>query len=206
MAEKSEAQESGLRKFILVVFVGGWIAAVAAFSLFMRAWIPDQDLKADLAAIEEADTEDVQPDRLLPPTLQPISDPLPDLPVSGSTYVPLYNDLYLGEQRRLSDLSVTLSLRNTSADLDLYVTSITVFDERGKSMTKLLDGPHVLKPLAAGQFYMDDSLTRDDKHIATVIVKWSAEGVIDSPFIGALIIGSYGVKSLSLSIRGENRP
>ncbi len=51
MVEKSEGQYGRLQKFILLVFFGGWIGAVVAFALFMRAWIPDVDLKADLAAI-----------------------------------------------------------------------------------------------------------------------------------------------------------
>ncbi len=75
MVEKSEGQYGRLQKFILLVFFGGWIGAVVAFALFMRAWIPDVDLKADLAAIEEADTDEADLDGPLPPALQPLTGP-----------------------------------------------------------------------------------------------------------------------------------
>ncbi len=174
MVEKSEGQYGRLQKFILLVFFGGWIGAVVAFALFMRAWIPDVDLKADLAAIEEADTEEANLDGPLPPTLQPLSGPLPAFPVSGSVYVPLYSSLYVGGRRSLKNLSATLSLRNTSADQALIVTSVTYFDGNGKAVVELLDVPHVLAPMATAEFYTDQSSTSGGP-VATVIVGWGAE-------------------------------
>jgi hypothetical protein len=88
MVEKSDGQYGRLQRFILFVFFIGWIGAVVAFALFMRAWIPDVDLKADLAAIEEADTDEADLDSS-PATLQPLTGPLPAFTVSSSTYVPL---------------------------------------------------------------------------------------------------------------------
>jgi hypothetical protein len=205
MVEKSEGQYGRLQKFILLVFFGGWIGAVVAFALFMRAWIPDVDLKADLAAIEEADTEEANLDGPLPPTLQPLSGPLPAFPVSGSVYVPLYSSLYVGGRRSLKNLSATLSLRNTSADQALIVTSVTYFDGNGKAVVELLDVPHVLAPMATAEFYTDQSSTSGGP-VATVIVGWGAETSAAPPLIEAVILGNYGAKSISFVSRGESRP
>ena len=205
MVEKSEGQYGRLQKFILLVFFGGWIGAVVAFALFMRAWIPDVDLKADLAAIEEADTEEANLDGPLPPTLQPLSGPLPAFPVSGSVYVPLYSSLYVGGRRSLKNLSATLSLRNTSADQALIVTSVTYFDGNGKAVVELLDVPHVLGPMATAEFYTDQSSTSGGP-VATVIVGWGAEASDAPPLIEAVILGNYGAKSISFVSRGESRP
>jgi hypothetical protein len=204
MVEKSEGQYGRLQKFILLVFFGGWIGAVVAFALFMRAWIPDVDLKADLAAIEEADTEEANLDGPLPPTLQPLSGPLPAFPVSGSVYVPLYSSLYVGGRRSLKNLSATLSLRNTSADQALIVTSVTYFDGNGKAVVELLDAPHVLAPMATAEFYTDQSSTSGGP-VAAVIVGWGAETSITPPLIEAVILGKYGAKSISFVSRGESR-
>ena len=205
MVEKSEGQYGRLQIFILLVFFGGWIGAVVVFALFMRAWIPDVDLKADLAAIEEADTEEEDPNRPLPPALQLLSGPLPALVVSGSVYVPLYSSLYVGGQRSLKNLSATLSLRNTSADQALIVTSVTYFDGNGKAVVELLDVPHALAPMATAEFYADQSSTSGGP-VATVNVGWGAETSVAPPLIEAVILGNYGVKSISFVSRGESRP
>jgi hypothetical protein len=205
MVEKSEGQYGRLQKFILLVFFGGWIGAVVVFALFMRAWIPDVDLKADLAAIEEADTDEANLDGPLPPSLQPLSGPLPAFPVSGSVYVPLYSSLYVGGRRSLKNLSATLSLRNTSADQALIVTSVTYFDGIGKAVVELLDVPHVLAPMATAEFYTNQSSTSGGP-VAAVIVGWGAETSIAPPLIEAVILGNYGAKSISFVSRGETRP
>ncbi len=204
MVDKSEGQYGRLQKFILLVFFGGWIGAVVVFALFMRAWIPDVDLKADLAAIEEADTDEANLDGPLPPSLQPLSGPLPAFPVSGSVYVPLYSSLYVGGRRSLKNLSATLSLRNTSADQALIVTSVTYFDGNGKAVVELLDVPHVLAPMATAEFYTDQSSTSGGP-VAAVIVGWGAETSITPPLIEAVILGNYGAKSISFISRGESR-
>jgi hypothetical protein len=162
-------------------------------------------LKADLAAIEEADTNQEDLDGPLPPALQPLTGPPPAFPVSGSVYVPLYSSLYVGGHRSLKNLSATLSLRNTSADQALVVTSVTYFDENGKAVVELLDVPHVLAPMATAEFYTDQSGTPGGP-AATVIVRWGAETSINPPLIEAVILGNYGAKSISFVSRGENHP
>jgi len=205
MVEKSEGQYGRLKKFILLVFFIGWIGAVVVFALFMRAWIPDVDLKADLAAIEETDTDEANLDGPLPSVLQPLSGPLPALAISGSVYVPLYSSLYVGGRRSLKNLSATLSLRNTSADKALIVTSVTYFDGNGKAVVELLDVPHVLAPMATAEIYADQSSTSGGP-VATVIVGWGAETSVAPPLIEAVILGNYGAKSISFVSRGESSP
>ena len=205
MVENSEQQYGRMQRFILFVFVIGWIGVVAALALFMRAWIPDIDLKADLAAIEEADTDEVSLDRPLPTTLQPLTGPLPAFLGSGTVYVPLYSSLYVGGQRSLKNLSATLSLRNTSADQTLILTSVTFFDDTGKAVVKLLDEPHALAPMATAELYTDQSRTSGGP-ITAVIVEWGTEASGEPLLAEAVILGNYGAKSISFISRGESRP
>ena len=173
MVEKSERQDGRLQRFILFVFLAGWMAAIAVIALFMRAWIPDVDLKADLAAIEEADTDQAVPNGPTPPVLQPLSGPIPAFPVSGSAHVPLYGSLYVGGQPSLKNLSATLSLRNTSTDQALVVTSAAYFDGNGKIVAERFDKAHVLATMAAAELSIDQT-RRDDGPVATVVVRWGS--------------------------------
>ncbi len=206
MAETSAQQPGRARNLLLlVVFLGGWIAAIVAFALFMRGWVPEVDLEASLAAIEEAETEPAEPGGPASPGLQPLSGPLPALAVSGSIYVPVYSSLYVGGERRLKSLSATMSLRNTSADQALVVTGVTTFDAGGRAVADRFDGPQVLAPMATAEFYIDQS-SASGNPVAAVLITWGAEAPILRPLGEAVIIGSYGAKSLSLISRGAHRP
>lgn len=186
------------------VFLLGYIVAILAGALFMRAVIPDIDLKTELAAIEQQDTERVDLGEL-PPVLRPLGEAVPVLPISGSVYVPLYNELYVGGQRSSKNLSATLLLRNTSVDQELVVTSATYFNAEGKPVAELFEGPHVLPPTATATFYVDRS-GMPDASISSIVVDWGAEMPIAEPTIEAVVLGSYGAKSISFVSRGTRRP
>ncbi len=205
MAENPEGPGERMPRVNLFVFLVGWIAAVVVLVLVMMALIPEVDLEADLAAIEKADTDQAVLDGSLPSVLQPLSGPRPELPLSGSVYVPLYSGLYVGGQRSLTNLSATLSLRNTSADQTLVVTSVTYFNGNGEAVLELFDMPHALAPMATAEFYIDQS-GMDGGPVAGVVVKWGAETSIAPPLIEAVIVGNYGVKSISFVSRGESLP
>lgn len=201
MSEKPEAQDRGLRAFVLYLFVGGWIATIVVVALLMRTWIPDVDVKAKLAAIEEEETDQIEPE-LLPATLGPLSGSVPALAVSGATYVPLYESLYVGGKRSLENLSATLSLRNTSGDQAVIVSAVTYLDKSGAEVASVLEGPRLLAPLAIAELYIDQS-SHPDGPVAAAIVDWGTEGPASPPIIEAVIVGSYGAKSISFISRGQ---
>ena len=204
MAEEPERRKREPRSG-LYIFLAGWIAAVAGGAFLMRIWIPDVDLEAYHIAIEEADTDQAVLAGPLPPVLQPLSEPYPAFPFSGSVHVPLYSGLYVGGERSLKNLSATLSLRNTSADQTLVITSVAYFNEDGEAVAELFDVPHGLAPMATAKFYIDQSRSQGGP-AAVVVARWAAETSIAAPLIEAVILGHYGAKSISFISRGESRP
>lgn len=202
MAERSEARDGGLRQFFLYLFVLGWLATIVTVALMMRAMVPDVDLKAELAALEAAETDQADPDDM-PSALRPLGEPLPAFAVTGSSYVPLYASLYVGGQRSLKGLSATLSLRNRSADQAMVVTSVTYFDAAGTAVARLFEEPQVLSPMATAEFYIDQA-SHSGGPIAAVVVEWGAESDMIPPLVEAAIVGSYGTKSISFISHGQD--
>ncbi len=202
MAERSEARDSGLRQFFLYLFVLGWLATIVTVALMMRAIVPEVDLKAELAALEAAETDQADPDET-PSALKPLSGPVPSFAVTGSSYVPLYASLYVGGQRSLKGLSATFSLRNRSADQAIVVTSVTYVDAAGAAVARLFDEPRVLSPMASAEFYIDQ-VSHSGGPIAAVVVDWGAQSATAPPLAEAVIVGSYGAKSISFVSRGQN--
>lgn len=204
MAEQFGGRDGGLRRFVLYVSILGWVATIVAIALFMRIWIPDVDLKAELDAIEQADTEDAETGGS-PSVLQPLAGPLPAFSVSGATYVPLYGGLYVGGKRSLKNLSATLSLRNLATDDALIFTTVSYLNAGGEAVGEALDAPQVLAPLATAEFYIDRSdLPGGD--VAAVVVEWGGETSTAPPLIEAVILGNYGAKSISFVSRGQLLP
>jgi hypothetical protein len=203
--EGPQNRHGSSQRLTLLLFLVGWVASIVALIFVMKAIIPEANLEADLAAIEAVDTDPAALDGALPPELQPLSGLRRELPLSGSVYVPLYDTLYVGGQRSLKNLSATLSLRNTSSDQTLVVTSVTYFDSKGAIIAELLKSPHSMAPMTTAEVYIDQSRA-DDTSIAGVVVGWGAETSIAPPLAEAVIVGSYGAKSISFVSRGERRP
>lgn len=198
--------EGGSRQQLgLFVFLGGWVAAIVVLVLVMMALIPETDLEADLLVLEETDTEEATLDGPLPAVLQPLPEPVPEFSKAGSVYVPMYSGLYVGGQRSLTNLSATLSLRNTSADQSLVVTSIKYFNGRGESVADLLDAPRLMAPRTTAEVYIDQNKSNEDP-VTGIVIGWGAGQSIAPPLVEAVIVGSYGIKSISFVSRGENRP
>jgi hypothetical protein len=202
MAERSETRDGGLRQFFLYLFVLGWLATIVTVALMMRAMVPAVDLQAELEALEAAETDEADPDEA-PSALQDLSGPLPSFAVTGSSYVPLYASLYVGGQRSLKGLSATLSLRNRSADQALVITSVTYLDSAGATVAGLFQEPQVLAPMATAEFYIDQA-SHSGGPIAAAIVDWGAESAVTPPLVEAVIVGSYGTKSISFVSRGQD--
>jgi len=207
MTESSNERYGRLQKFIMAVSAISWIAIVVGIALLMRFWLPDIDLKADLAAIEDATTEQMPFDRPLPAALRPLSGALPAAAASGSIYLPLYSDLYVGGQRGLKRLSSTLTLRNISADRSVIVTALTYFDESGKAVSAPLDNPHELAPMSTAKLYVDGSDT-NGAIVSAAVIEWSMPDGGEAPplLVQAVTVGNYGTKVVSFMTDGVARP
>ena len=72
-------------------------------------------------------------------------------------------------------------------------------------MANRVNAPHTLAPMAAAEFYVDQSRSEGGP-VASIAVRWAAERSIAPPIVEAVMVGSYGVKSISFVTRSESRP
>lgn len=206
MGGLSEEHSKRQERLTVFLFHFSWITLISVFALLMRVWLgPPDNLAEDLNAFDEAETDIVSYDFALPPTLQPLTDPLPASPVSNSVHVPLYRSLYVGEHRTLKSLAGTLSIHNTSSEHPLILTNLTYFDGNGEATIERLEAPYVLPPMASAEIFIDHE-EADTAPVATAVVGWSGHASITPPLIEAVIIGKYGTKSFSVLSRGVSLP
>ncbi len=192
------------RNVFFAVFIG-WIATIAAFAILMRVVLSNVDIEEQWAAAEQDDTVQATASGVLSAALQPIPEPAPTFSASGAVYVPLYSSLYVGGERVLKNVSTTLSIRNRSANAAIAVTSVTYHAAGGSTVAEPLAQPHLLAPMAVAEFYIDQRPEAGGP-AATVVVGWGAETPSSPPLVEAVIIGSYGGRSLSFISRGSAGP
>src|SRR5262245_30791664 len=137
----------------------------------------------------------------LPGLLAKFAESLTELPRDPSTlrgrfYVPAHSSLMIGDGDKRLDLSVTLSIHNTSEKGILVIERIDYFNATGQPIDKYLPRPIGLKPYAAIQIVVPQFDIRGGLG-ANFIVDWSSSETIDEPIVEVVMIGGLGTQGHS---------
>lgn len=120
---------------------------------------------------------------------------------NGQTlYVPCYSHVYLQEGRSY-DLSITLSLRNTSRTESLVIQSVEFYDSAGKLLKHFTDHETVLGPLATTEYFLKESDPSGGSG-ANFLVTWTSDRPIEIPIVQALMVGTTGNIGVSFLTEG----
>jgi hypothetical protein len=123
-------------------------------------------------------------------------------PSQGQTvYVPVYSQVFFGNQARTLDLSVTLSIRNIDAKNPIHLTKVAYYDEHGKHVRDFLEKPAELEPWNSTHFFIKQSDITGGAE-AFFIVVWQAAGKVNPPIIEGIMIGTSGQQGISFTSRG----
>lgn len=123
--------------------------------------------------------------------------------IAGQTvYVPIYSHIYMWEQTRTTDLTATLSIRNTDLTHPIIISSVNYYDTNGKLVRKYLEQPVELGPLAATDFVINQEDTKGGSG-ASFIVEWVAQQPVSTPVIEAIMINTSGNQGLSFVSPGR---
>jgi len=124
-------------------------------------------------------------------------------PVAGQTiYVPVYSQIYAHSERRRIELSVTLSVRNTALDGEMYVTSVRYYDTDGEFLREYLEHPIRVAPLGSIDYIVREEDTAGGIG-ANFIVEWRAETEIGDPVVEAVMIGAGSQQGISFTSPGR---
>lgn len=121
---------------------------------------------------------------------------------SQRLYVPAYSHIYVRDAQRSTNLATTLSIRNTSPDRPLVLSTIDHYDSNGEYVRAYLDTPRTLKPLASTHVVVDTDDIRDGVG-ANFIVRWHAEQPVAPPVVETLMI--TGANTQGISFRSTAR-
>ncbi len=116
-------------------------------------------------------------------------------------YVPVYSHIYHGVKAQPFDLTVTLSVRNTSFDSALSLVGVDYYDTDGKLIRRYATQELRVAPLTTKEFFVEQ-YDRTGGSGAAFVVHWRAAKPISPPLIETIMIGSSNNQGISFTSRG----
>ena len=178
-----------------------WLILIVCFVVFLvPAFLGAYYLERRLDSFEDA-LHFQAPEELGAETAELNIDHLTSSAVQGQTvYVPVYSHVY-HQNGKPQLLTITLSIRNTSLDSDIIVTSVRYFDTNGKEVKSYLAKPRSLAPLATTEFLVERDDTSGGSG-ANFLVEWISKEPVTQPVIEAVMIDTSGQQGISFARSG----
>lgn len=119
----------------------------------------------------------------------------------GTYYVPIYSDIYVGDNIPKELLAATLSLRNTSFVDTLFISKIDYYNTDGLPVKSFIDQQIAISPMATVNYVID----RDENtggSGAHFVVDIHARSPEVRPLVQAIMVGEYSNKAFAFESDG----
>lgn len=121
--------------------------------------------------------------------------------VEGSTYLPVYSQIYQLHENKTYDLTVTASIRNVSPKDTIYLQRADYYGTDGHLVRKYLRHPVYLKPLETVEIVIYEA-DRAGGTGNNFVFDWAAKSESEAPLFEAVMISTSGQQGLSFLTRG----
>ena len=120
----------------------------------------------------------------------------------AKTYLGIYSEIYSTSEHLTHDLTVTVSLRNTSETQELVLTSGSYYDTTGKLIHTYFDFPIALKPLETVEIIIEEG-DKTGGTGANFIFNWLDDPNVTDPIFESIMISTRGTQGLSFITQGK---
>lgn len=130
------------------------------------------------------------------------SAPSPDRETPGprahsqTLYVPSYSHIYFRDAQRSLNLTTTLSIRNTSPDDSITLSTVDYYDSGGARVRSYVEKQRRLAPLASTYVVVEQDDLRGGVG-ANFIVRWQAERAVPPPVVETVMITTQSTQGIS---------
>jgi hypothetical protein len=131
-----------------------------------------------------------------------IDRPLNELLTHGTTYLSVYSQIYSQSEHRTHDLTVTVSMRNTTLTDTLYIEKAEYFDTAGKSIRTYFDQPIFIAPMETVEIVIDE-IDQDGGTGANFLFSWRIKPESNEPLFECVMISTSGQQGLSFTTQGK---
>jgi hypothetical protein len=131
-----------------------------------------------------------------------IDRPLNELLTHGTTYLSVYSQIYSQSEHRTHDLTVTVSMRNTTLTDTLYIEKAEYFDTAGKSIRTYFDQPIFIAPMETVEIVIDE-IDQEGGTGANFLFSWRIKPESNEPLFEGVMISTSGQQGLSFTTQGK---
>lgn len=121
--------------------------------------------------------------------------------VGGKTYLPIYSHIYHIHEHRTFDLTITVSIRNTSITDSVYILKADYYNTGGENIRQYLKKPIYLRPLETIEIVIKEQ-DNEGGSGANFVFDWFINDVNNPPLFEAVMISTHGQQGLSFTTRG----
>ncbi len=127
---------------------------------------------------------------------------LSDTLVRGSTYLSVYAQIYSHTAERISNLTVTVSLRNLDRQDTVYVERATYFDTHGQELREYAAQPIFIAPMETLEIIIDEQDAAGGTG-GNFVFDWRKAAASAEPLFEAVMISTSGQQGLSFVTQGQ---
>ena len=120
----------------------------------------------------------------------------------SSTYLSVYSHIYTLTEEKITDLTATISMRNTSMTDTLYVFKAEYFDTNGKSVRNYITQPIFIAPMETAEIVIEQKDNAGGSG-ANFIFDWKIKAGAPEPLFEAVMISTAGGQGLSFTTQGK---
>jgi len=119
----------------------------------------------------------------------------------GTTYLPVYSEVYQSNENKTYPLTVTVSIRNMNPLDTIYIMNARYFNSAGHLIRSYFDKPIYLSPLETIDIVIDEK-DKEGGTGANFTFDWAIENNDVEPLFEAVMISTTGQQGLSFITKG----
>ncbi len=120
---------------------------------------------------------------------------------TGTTYLPVYSQIYQLHEEKTYNLTVTVSMRNVSPTDTLYLFVADYYNSKGEKLNAYINQPIALQPLETIDIVIEET-DQSGGTGANFLFDWGIANARHEPIFESVMISTSGQQGLSFLTRG----
>ena len=118
----------------------------------------------------------------------------------GTSYLPVYSEIFQQSDTKTYNLTITVSLRNVSLKDSIYLLTVDHYNSAGSLIKSYLKNPVYVKPLETIDVVIEEMETEGGTG-GNFIFDWAIIDERNPPLIEAVMISTLGAQGISFTSR-----
>lgn len=131
-----------------------------------------------------------------------VKSTVPDSLVKGSTFLSIYSQIYMRNEKDQTDLTATVSLHNPNLMEQIYIDKAVYYNTHGEPIRVYFDKTIFINPMETVQIVID-GIDNEGGTGANFVFDWKIKPESNEPIIEAVMISTHGRLGISFVTSGR---